>query len=170
AQAEHGDDGQLALIAVDPALVDRVAELVERIVAERPSVASAQLSLVAAPGMEAALAFADAFAPEHLELVGPQAERLAPRVRAAGCVFVGSAGATAFGDYVAGSNHCLPTGGAARFASGLSPRHFRRRVSEVHVGSAVAPLARAGVPIARAEGFAVHAESMRARVRENDRP
>jgi histidinol dehydrogenase len=89
-------------------------------------------------------------------------------VRSAGCVFVGSAGATAFGDYVAGSNHCLPTGGAARFASGLSPRAFRRRVSEVHVGAAAPALAAAGAPIARAEGFAVHAESMEARVRDNE--
>ena len=93
--------------------------------------------------------------------------RLARRVRAAGCVFVGAGGATAFGDYVAGSNHCLPTGGAARFASGLSPRHFRRRMSEVHVGGAAAELAPAGAAIARAEGFAAHAESMEARVREN---
>jgi histidinol dehydrogenase len=89
------------------------------------------------------------------------------RVRAAGCVFVGAAGATAFGDYVAGSNHSLPTGGSARFASGLSPRHFRRRFSEVHVGAAAPALAAAGAPIARAEGFDVHAESMQARVGEN---
>ncbi|MEA2128297.1 MAG: histidinol dehydrogenase, partial [Solirubrobacteraceae bacterium] len=113
------------------------------------------------------LAFADAFAPEHLELVGSGAEGLARRVRAAGCVFVGSAGATAFGDYVAGSNHSLPTGGTARFASGLSPRQFRRRMSEVHVGGAAPALALAGAPIARAEGFTVHAESMEARVGEN---
>ena len=79
-------------------------------------------ALVDAPDLEAALAFAEAFAPEHLELVGAAAEALAPRVRSAGCVFVGRESATAFGDYVAGSNHTLPTGGAARFASGLSAR------------------------------------------------
>ncbi len=88
-------------------------------------------------------------------------------VQAAGCVFIGSASATAFGDYVAGSNHTLPTGGAARFASGLSPRHFRRRMSEVRVGAGAAKLAAAGAPIARAEGFEVHAESMEARIGEN---
>ena len=117
--------------------------------------------------MRDGLEFAEAFAPEHLELAGPEAERLARRVRAAGCVFVGAAGATAFGDYVAGSNHSLPTGGSARFASGLSARHFRRRFSEVHVGAAAGALAAAGAPIARAEGFEVHAESMEARVGEN---
>jgi histidinol dehydrogenase len=99
--------------------------------------------------------------------VGEAAEALAPRVTRAGCLFVGAASATAFGDYVAGSNHTLPTGGAARFASGLSARHFRRRMSEVRIGPAAAALAHAGVPIAEAEGFAVHAESMRARIRDN---
>ena len=116
-----------------------------------------------APDLECALAFAEALAPEHLELVGEAAEALAPRVTRAGCLFVGAASATAFGDYVAGSNHTLPTDGAARFASGLNAAHFRRRMSEVHVGDAAAALAQAGVPIAEAEGFPVHAESMAAR-------
>ncbi len=85
-------------------------------------------------------------------------------------MFVGAASATAFGDYVAGSNHVLPTAGAARFASMLSPRHFRRTMAEVRVGRAAAKLAAAGAPIARAEGFDVHAESMLARMRENPQP
>jgi histidinol dehydrogenase len=123
--------------------------------------------LVQANGVEAALAFSEALAPEHLELVGEAAEALAPRVRRAGCLFVGAASATAFGDYVAGSNHTLPTDGAARFASGLNVGHFRRRMSEVRVGPAAAALADAGVPVAGAEGFAVHAESMSARIRQN---
>ena len=65
---------------------------------------------------------AQQFAPEHLQLLGPAAEALAPRITRAGCVFVGPAAATAFGDYIAGSNHILPTGGAGRFASALSVR------------------------------------------------
>src|SRR5690606_41177473 len=93
------------------------------------------------------------------------AEQLAGQVRSAGCVFVGPEGGTAFGDYVAGSNHTLPTGGAARFASGLSPRHFRRTMSVVEIGPAAAELARLGAPVAEAEGFTRHAQSMR--VREN---
>jgi histidinol dehydrogenase len=115
--------------------------------------------------MDAALAFAEALAPEHLQLAGPAAEALAPRVRSAGCLFVGVESGTAFGDYVAGSNHTLPTDGAARFASGLSARHFRRRMAEVRVGPAAAALARAGAPLARAEGFEHHAASME--IREN---
>ena len=89
-----------------------------------------------ADGMDAALAFAEALAPEHLQLAGAAAEALAPRVRRAGCLFVGAETGTAFGDYVAGSNHTLPTDGAARFASGLSARHFRRRMAEVRIGAA----------------------------------
>jgi histidinol dehydrogenase len=119
--------------------------------------------LVEAEGIDAALAFAEALAPEHLQLAGAAAEALAPRVRSAGCLFVGSASGTAFGDYVAGSNHTLPTDGAARFASGLSVRHFRRTLSEVQIGAAAGALARAGAPIAEAEGFPAHAASLRFR-------
>jgi histidinol dehydrogenase len=61
----------------------------------------------------------------------------------------------------------LPTNGAARFASALSPIHFRRRFTEVRIGSDAATLARAAAPIARAEGFELHARSMEARIREN---
>ena len=85
-------------------------------------------------------------------------------MRAAGCVFVGAAGATAFGDYVAGSNHILPTGGAARFQSAVSPATFRRRMARVSFpGESAARLAAKGAPVARAEGFPVHAESMERR-------
>jgi histidinol dehydrogenase len=95
-----------------------------------------------------------------------QAGQLANRVTRSGCVFVGAQSGTAFGDYIAGSNHTLPTGGAARFASALGPQHFRRSFAEVRIvdGSA---LARAAAPIARAEGFELHARSMEARIREN---
>ncbi|MGA7705586.1 MAG: histidinol dehydrogenase, partial [Solirubrobacteraceae bacterium] len=103
--------------------------------------------------------------------VGAAEEDLAPKVRTAGCLLLGRNGATAFGDYTAGSNHVLPTGGAARFASALSPRHFRRRMSVVEIPDhAAAKLAKAGAPIANVEGFPLHAKSMRARVRENDAP
>jgi histidinol dehydrogenase len=96
--------------------------------------------------------------------VGADAEALADRVRRAGCVFVGAGAGTAFGDYVAGSNHVLPTGGAARFQSALSPATFRRRMACVSLpGEAPARLAPAGAALARAEGFPVHAESMERR-------
>jgi histidinol dehydrogenase len=142
AQAEHGDGTVVAVVSTLP-------------LEGATQVAS----------LDDALAFAEAFAPEHLQLVGAEAEALAPRVRSAGCVFVGAAAGTAFGDYVAGSNHVLPTGGAARYASGLNVRHFLRVMNEVHIGAdAAAALAPAGVAIARAEGFAAHAASMAARM------
>jgi histidinol dehydrogenase len=163
AQAEHGP-GTLALaVSDDETLLDAVhARVAEGRATE------AEIALVVVPDMACGLALAEEFAPEHLQLIGAEAEALAPQVRRAGCVFVGREAGTAFGDYVAGSNHTLPTGGAARFASGLGPRHFRRRMSEVRIGDAAGRLAPAGAAIARAEGFDVHAASME--VRENPRP
>jgi histidinol dehydrogenase len=148
AQAEHGEGSLVVAVSDDEALLDAL-----------------QVGVTVLADLEAALAFAEALAPEHLQLAGEAAEALAPRVRSAGCLFVGIESGTAFGDYVAGSNHTLPTDGAARFASGLSPRHFRRRMAEVRVDAAAPALARAGAPIARAEGFEQHAASME--IREN---
>ncbi len=148
-------------------MCDGLAATLEALVVERPTVGDAAFAIVGVDAPREAIALANAFAPEHLQLIGADVEMLAPQVRCAGCLFVGLESATAFGDYVAGSNHVLPTGGAARFASTLSPRHFRRTMSEVRIGRAADKLAAAGAPIAAAEGFEVHAESMLARVREN---
>jgi histidinol dehydrogenase len=163
AQAEHGPDSLLWLFAPDEELREAIVEAVERLARERPSVANARLDVCALGGDEA-LGLADAIAPEHLQLVGEEAEKLAPRVRSAGCVFVGAGAGTAFGDYVAGSNHILPTGGAARFQSALSAATFRRRMARVSLpDGAPGRLAPAGAALARAEGFPVHAESMERR-------
>jgi histidinol dehydrogenase len=167
AQAEHGADSLVVAVSDDAALLDAVGREVQALFHDRRTVAAGPKVLVDAADLDAALAFSEALSPEHLELVGDAAEALAPRVSRAGCVFVGAPSATAFGDYVAGSNHTLPTDGAARFASGLNAGHFRRRMSEVHVGAAAGELARNGVPVAEAEGFLVHAESMSARIRDN---
>jgi histidinol dehydrogenase len=169
AQAEHGAGSLVAAVSPSPAVCERLAAVLEELIVERPTVGEAAFAVVEVSGQAEALAFANAFAAEHLELIGADVEPLAGAVQAAGCVFVGAASATAFGDYVAGSNHILPTGGAARFASGLTPRHFRRRMTEVTVGPGALKLAAAGAPIARAEGFEVHAESMEARIGENGR-
>jgi histidinol dehydrogenase len=166
AQAEHGDDSLVVAVSDDARLLDSVGREMQALYRDRSTVSAGPKVLVDAPDLDAALAFSDALAPEHLQLMGEAAEALAPRVRRAGCVFVGAASGTAFGDYVAGSNHTLPTAGAARFSSGLTVAHFRRRMSEVHIGGAAGALARAGVPIAEAEGFSVHAESMSARNRQ----
>jgi histidinol dehydrogenase len=164
AQAEHGPGTLVAGVSESPELLDVLATGLGE--AEETG-AVACLVEVADTGQ--ALAFAQAFAPEHLQLVGPGAEQLATQATHVGCLFVGSGAATAFGDYIAGSNHILPTNGAARFASGLSPMHFRRRFTEVRIGEAAAELARAAAPVARAEGFELHARSMEARIRDNGR-
>jgi histidinol dehydrogenase len=167
AQAEHGEGSLVAAVSPSQAVCDALADTLKNMVVERPTVGEAAFAIVHVAAARHAAAFANAFAPEHLQLIGADVEALAAQIRCAGCLFVGLDSATAFGDYVAGSNHVLPTGGAARFASTLSPRHFRRTMSEVRIGSAATKLAAAGAPIARAEGFDVHAESMQARVREN---
>jgi histidinol dehydrogenase len=167
AQAEHGPGSLAVLVSDDADALEIMVARAQELAGERPQVAFAPLAVVESHDMDAAIATANAFAPEHLQLVGPRAQARAGAIRSAGTLLVGIESGTAFTDYVAGSNHVLPTGGAARFASGLSPRQFRRRMSEVHVGDAAAALAATGAPIARAEGFVVHAESMEARVREN---
>jgi histidinol dehydrogenase len=149
AQAEHGPDSLVVAISPDRALLDALG---------------GDVACVEARDARAAVRLADELAPEHLQLVGEEAESLAGRVRSAGALFVGREAGTAFGDYVAGSNHVLPTGGAARFASGLSPATFRRRMSRISLtADAAARLAPAGAAIARAEGFPVHGESMERR-------
>ncbi len=167
AQAEHGEGSLVVAVSPSAEVCDALADTLMRLVVERPTVGEAAFAIVEVAGARDAVALANAFAPEHLQLIGADIEALAPQVRCAGCLFVGVDSATAFGDYVAGSNHVLPTGGAARFASTLSPRHFRRTMSEVRIGPGAGKLAAAGAPIARAEGFDVHAESMEARVRQN---
>ena len=167
AQAEHSDEGLLVVASPDVALLDRLEELVSELVTERPSVAQAPLALVATSGIETTLTLADAVAPEHLELSFEGADEPAARGRVAGCVFVGRACAAAFGDYVAGSNHVLPTGGAARFGGPLGPASFQRRTSLVTIPrTAAAALAPHVGALARAEGFPVHGESAAARAGE----
>ncbi|HTA06290.1 MAG TPA: histidinol dehydrogenase [Solirubrobacteraceae bacterium] len=165
AQGEHGAGSLVVAVSAGPGVIEALSNELQQLDAELPGAAAAgAFALVDALDAEQAIQIANALAPEHLQLIGADVEAHAPRIRAAGCLFVGAASATAFGDYVAGSNHILPTVGAARFASMLSPRHFRRRMAEVKVDPAKAgKLASAGVPIARAEGFEWHARSMEAR-------
>jgi histidinol dehydrogenase len=160
AQGEHGPESPLVVAAVEEQVLDSIAAAAEAAATSRPSVADAPLALVQVHDTEAAIDLANAYAPEHLELLETDAALLAERVRTAGCVFVGRHGATAFGDYLAGSNHVLPTGGAGRYTGPLGPGAFRRRISNVEIdGSAAGELAPHVDALARAEGFPVHGES-----------
>jgi histidinol dehydrogenase len=166
AQAEHGGEGALVAVAVEEAVLEAVAAATERVATERSGIGDAPLALAQVPDLSDAIDLANAFAPEHLELLEEDAARLAPSVITAGCVFVGRYGATAFGDYAAGSNHVLPTGGAGRFSGPLGPSVFRRKISTVEVtAEAAAKLAPHVDAIARAEGFPVHGESAMIRAR-----
>jgi histidinol dehydrogenase len=161
AQAEHGPGTLTIGISTGQQLLERLARRIDA-APESGAVAA----LVETSTTDQALALAQEFAPEHLQLIGAQSEALAPRTTHAGCVFVGPSSGTAFGDYIAGSNHVLPTNGAARFASALSPGQFLRSFSEVRIRDA-SQLAREASPVARAEGFEIHARSMEARIRDN---
>ncbi len=164
AQAEHGPDSPAILASCEPAVIDAVvAELAQHDVA-------GAITLVDCDTRTTALALAEAFAPEHLQIDVPDAAAVAAAVRSAGAVFIGPNGATAFGDYVAGSNHILPTGGAARFASSLSPANYLRRMSVVDLSDdAVVALTPHLAAIASAEGFPHHRRSAELRAARIER-
>ncbi len=164
AQAEHGSDSVAALASDDAEFIDAVTAV---LAAEAAPIGA--VTLVECQDIDVAVALAEEFAPEHLEIWVRDGHQLADRIRQAGAVFVGPNCATAYGDYVAGSNHVLPTGGAARFASALGPSTYLRRMSIVEMTDAAV---RALTPhlerLAEAEGFGLHARSAAARDRDNE--
>ena len=169
AQAEHGEDSLVVAVSDDARAARRAsAARCRRCSRDRPTVAAGPKVLVDAPDLDAALAFAEALAPEHLQLVGEAAEALAPRVRRAGCLFVGAAS----GDRVRRLRRGLEPHAADRRRGALRVRPHRRALPPPHGRGARRrrrrrARARRASPIAEAEGFAVHAESMSARIREN---
>jgi histidinol dehydrogenase len=152
AQAEHGSGACSALVATDEAVLDAVAAVV-------PDDAEG-VFLVHAESWAAAYALVNAYAPEHLQLAVADPRAALGRVRHAGAIFLGASSGTAYGDYVAGSNHVLPTGGRARFSSALGPGAFLRLQSVVDVPpAAAAALAGPLAALAAAEGLHAHARS-----------
>jgi len=167
AQAEHGSEGLVIAAAVETVILDEVEQAVAGVAARHGIAEDAPLALVAVPDTVAAVQLANAIAPEHVEVLTEDATLLAAGLVTAGSVFVGPYAATAFGDYAAGSNHVLPTGGAGRFQGPLGPDAFRRRIATVDVPQAAArELAPAVATLARSEGFPLHAESVEARTDE----
>ena len=156
AQAEHGAGAFAVLISDTPTLLRDVAAALGK--------APPRVLLYRAPDLLAAARAADSAAPEHVLLAGRRASRLADRIHHAGAVFVGASSAVAFGDYVAGTNHALPTGGTARWSSALRVEDFVRWTSRVELRGGLNRLARAGIAIARHERMNYHAASMEARV------
>jgi histidinol dehydrogenase len=164
-QAEHDPAAQSILITDDPDFAAAVEAAVERQLTVLATGADAAASwrdhgaVVIAP-LDEAPALVDLIAPEHVEFALDEPERLADRVRHAGAIFLGRYAPEAIGDYVAGSNHVLPTSRAARFSSGLSLYDFLKRTSFVKCDpQSFAALAPATVALAEAEGLPAHARS-----------
>lgn len=160
AQAEHGSGAFAALVSDDAALLRAVAAALTE---HSESALAKRIFLYRASSVKAAAAAANAAAPEHVLLAGRSAARLSSTIDRAGAVFTGGRSAVAFGDYVAGTNHCLPTGGTARWSSALRVEDFVRWTSRVELRAGTATLAKAGAAIARHERMRYHAESMEAR-------
>ncbi len=176
-QAEHGPDGLAWLVSWNADLLSAVSAEVDRIVAASERRADLESTLATAgiaclvDGPEQALAVANAVAPEHLELMVPEADAggLLRLVQNAGAVFVGEWSPASMGDYVAGPNHVLPTNRTARFASALRADDFRKHVHAVRVTpDALRVLGPHVVTLAEAEGLPAHADSVRWRLRALD--
>ncbi len=171
AQAEHDELAACLLVTTDAGLADDVeAELARQVPGTRhrarvETALAGQAACVLVDDLDAALAVSDAWAPEHLEIQTRDAAKLAARVTNAGAVFTGPYSPVSLGDYLAGSNHVLPTGGTARHTSGLSVFPFLRLVNVIECDQAAlavtAPLIDA---LGGAEDLAAHVAAVRVRI------
>ena len=170
AQAEHDPLAVAVLVTDSATLAGQTAAEVDRQLSLLPTRDTAGAALEAhgaafvAADLDEAIAVAERIAPEHLQLIGAAAEARAGDFRNAGAVFVGASSPVVFGDYVAGPSHVLPTGGSARFASGLGVEDFVRRSHTVRFSAeAAAAWAGAAGTLAATEGLAAHAAAAKLR-------
>ncbi|WP_440975860.1 histidinol dehydrogenase [Pseudoxanthomonas winnipegensis] len=171
-QAEHGPDSQVLLLSDDASLLDRVeAALATQLAAlPRADIALRALSasrLVQVRTLEEAFAISNRYAPEHLILALREPRVWLPRVEAAGSVFLGDYTPEALGDYCSGTNHVLPTSGAARAYSGVSVASFQNFVSVQSASAAgILAIGPSAVTLAEAESLEAHANAVRLRLAE----
>ena len=170
-QAEHGPDGMAWLITWDPALASAADAMCASLLESSPRKAETQATLheggfvVLVRDFAQAIEVSNAIAPEHLEILSADYEKMIPLIQNAGAVFVGQYGTAAIGDYLAGPSHVLPTYGTARFGSALSVVDFQKRVHLVETSAeGIARLAPHLSAIAAAEGLWAHARSAQMRV------
>lgn len=170
-QAEHDVSSQSILITDDKAFADDVAEAVSRQLAmlKRGEMAGASWrdygAIITVASLDDAVPLVDRLAPEHLELAVDDPEPLAEKVRHAGAIFLGRYTPEAVGDYVAGTNHVLPTARSARFSSGLSVLDFMKRTSIVKCDAeSLGRIGPAAVALADAEGLEAHGRSVSIRL------
>jgi len=175
AQAEHDAAAQAILITDDERFARAVEEAVEAELAVLPRAETARASwqefgaVILVKGLDEAPALADRLAPEHLEIATAEPDALAARVRDAGAIFIGRYTPEVIGDYVAGSNHVLPTARSARYASGLSVLDFMKRTSTLKLDAAsLAALGPAAMTLAEAEGLDAHRRSVAIRLNIRD--
>ena len=173
AQAEHDASAQSILITDDAGLADRVEKAVQSQLKTLPraKVAGASWSdfgaLIVVRKLDDAIALVDQLAPEHLEILADDPERLVKRIRNAGAIFIGAHTPEAIGDYVAGSNHVLPTARSARFSSGLGVLDFMKRTSLLKCGpEQLRALGPAAIALGEAEGLSAHARSVSIRLNQ----
>ena len=171
AQAEHDTAAQSILITDDAALADAVEKAVTAQLTTLPRGAVAGASwrdfgaIILVRKLDDAIPLVDALAPEHLEIETADPERLAAKIRNAGAIFLGAHTPEAIGDYVAGSNHVLPTARSARFSSGLGVLDFMKRTSILKCGpEQLAALGPAAIALGEAEGLDAHARSVAIRL------
>ncbi len=171
-QAEHDPLAASVLVTDSAELADAVDAEVERQVGLtkhveriRAALTGEQSATVLVRDLEHGLSVVDAYAAEHLEVITADARRVAERVRNAGCVFVGAQSPVSLGDYCAGSNHVLPTGCTARYASGLSVQSFLKGVHLVeYTHAALAEAAPYVLALAAAEDLPAHGAAVAARL------
>jgi histidinol dehydrogenase len=173
AQAEHDVSAQSILITDDKTLADNVAKAVESQLKTLPrkDVASASWrdfgAIIMVPKLADAIPLVDRLAPEHLEIAADNAEAFVGKIRNAGAIFIGAHTPEAIGDYVAGSNHVLPTARSARFSSGLGVLDFMKRTSLLKCGpDQLRALGPAAVALGEAEGLSAHARSVSIRLNQ----
>ena len=175
AQAEHDEAAQAILITDDADFGRDVASAVEAELAALPRAATARASwrdfgaIIVVRHLDEAPAIADRLAPEHVEIATADADALASRIINAGAIFIGRYTPEVIGDYVAGSNHVLPTARSARFASGLSVLDFMKRSSILKLDAEqLAALGPAAMTLAEAEGLEAHRRSIAIRLNVRD--
>ena len=170
-QAEHDEVAQAVCISPNVAYLDAVAEAIQMLLPTMPRRAVIEASLqnrgalIAVDDLASAAQLSNRFAPEHLELAVQDSEELLEKITHAGAIFLGAYSSESLGDYCAGTNHVLPTSGAARYSSPLSVYDFQTRTSIINVNqSAAHALAEVAGTIADGESLSAHA--MAARVRK----
>jgi len=171
AQAEHDEDAQAILCTDSAGLAEAVDREVTKALATLPrsKIAAESIyrngAIILVRDWAEAVALANRVAPEHLQILVAEPEKLFAEIRHAGAVFLGPRCPEAIGDYVAGPNHVLPTSGTARFASGLSVYDFLKRTTWVSLDeAALAAIGPAAVTLAEAEGLTAHAQSVALRL------